>query len=72
MTELLFLCEICGMILEQHQCKATCPNCGRTLDCSDLSALTANGAIEIRADGEARFVPRPPGGLQQQADRRNG
>jgi uncharacterized Zn finger protein (UPF0148 family) len=68
MTELLFLCEICGMVLEQHQCKATCPNCGRMLDCSDLPALTANGAVEFR-NGEAHFIPHPPGGLQQQTDR---
>lgn len=59
MADLLYLCEICGMVLEEHHCKATCPNCGRMLDCSDLPAMPALGTIESEA-GEDHFIPRTP------------
>jgi DNA-directed RNA polymerase subunit RPC12/RpoP len=58
MEDLLYICEVCGTVLEENPCRATCPNCGRTLDCSDLSALQANGGVRER-HGEMVFVPRP-------------
>lgn len=56
MTELIFLCEVCGSVLDEHHCKAICPNCGRMFDCSDLPALQANGKIVIK-NGQRVFVP---------------
>ncbi len=51
---LIYICEICQTVLEEHHCKAQCPNCGRMFDCSDLPLIPANGAID---DGE--YVARP-------------
>jgi hypothetical protein len=59
MEGLIYVCEVCGTLLEEHNCSAACPNCGRTLDCSDLPMLPATGGVRQRADGEAVFVPRP-------------
>ena len=42
---LVYICEICGAVLDEHHCKAQCPNCGRMLDCSDLPIFQANGTI---------------------------
>ncbi len=67
MADLIFICEICSMVLIGHHGKAICPNCGRTMDCSDLSAMTANGALESDY-GEVRFVPRPSLHPQPQSD----
>ena len=59
MSDLLFICEICGSVLDESHCKARCPNCGRTLDCSDLPMLPANGKVAENEKGEKVFVPRP-------------
>ena len=48
-SELLYVCEICQTILEEHHCKAVCPNCGRMFDCSDLAAMRANGSFDVRS-----------------------
>ncbi|MCZ7649425.1 MAG: hypothetical protein M5U26_29905 [Planctomycetota bacterium] len=56
MADLIYLCEICGSVLDEHHCKAVCPNCGRMFDCSDLPALQANGEIVIR-NGQRVFIP---------------
>jgi len=59
---LLYVCEICQTVLDQRHGEAVCPNCGRKLDCSDLSLLPANGSL----DEEDQFVFRPgsdPGDL---------
>ena len=67
MAELIFICEICGMVLNGRHGNAICPNCGRTMDCSDLSTMPATGAVESDY-GEVHFVPRPSGQPQQQSD----
>jgi len=53
--ELIYVCEICQTVLDERHGEAVCPNCGRKLDCSDLSTLPANG----RVDEEDRLVLRP-------------
>ena len=68
MVELLFICEICGAVLDQHPCRASCPNCGRTIDSSDLPGMMAAGAVESDGD-EIRFVPRSIPGQQRPDDR---
>lgn len=65
MSELLFICEICGTVLNENHCKARCPNCGRTLDCSDLPALQADGKVDATSSG-LHFIPKPKTGLPQQ------
>ncbi len=56
--ELVYICEICQAILEEHHCKAVCPNCGRMFDCSDLPLIQANAKFE-----NERFVPGPRNGM---------
>jgi len=61
---LLYVCEICQTVLEEHQCKAVCPNCGRMLDCSDLPILPATAivqpdGVEPRPGGLGDIVPPP-------------
>jgi ribosomal protein S27AE len=29
------VCEICGTLMYDHNCKIVCPNCGYKRDCSD-------------------------------------
>ena len=29
------ICDICGAVMLEKQCKIRCPNCGYTRDCSD-------------------------------------
>ena len=53
-SELVYVCEICQTLLEEHHCKAICPNCGRMFDCSDLPLMRANAQF---IDGH--FIPRP-------------
>lgn len=55
-TELVYICEICQTILQEHHCKAICPNCGRMFDCSDLPLMAANAS---RADDSATLTIRP-------------
>jgi hypothetical protein len=56
MTEsLVYICEICQTPLEDHHCTSVCPNCGRTLDCTDLPFIAASAK---RMDDE-RLVVRP-------------
>jgi len=52
--DLLYICEICQTVLQEHHCKAQCPNCGRLFDCSDLPIMQANGKIS----GD-RVIPGP-------------
>jgi hypothetical protein len=67
MEELLYICEVCGTLLDDNPSRATCPNCGLTLDCSDLAALQANGGVRERR-GELVFVPKPlPSGAPRPA-----
>lgn len=49
---IFYVCEICQTVLEEHNCKAICPNCGRMCDCSDLPVMQANGSID--EDGEMK------------------
>lgn len=49
--ELVYVCEICQTILDAHNCKATCPNCGRMLDCSDLPFMGANARYDADHGG---------------------
>jgi hypothetical protein len=28
-------CELCGVVMYDHNCKIVCPNCGYKRDCSD-------------------------------------
>ena len=55
-NRLVYICEICQTVLEEHHCKAQCPNCGRMFDCSDLPLIPANGAVD---DAEGEFILRP-------------
>jgi hypothetical protein len=32
-----FICDRCGVVMEERQCKITCPKCGNRFDCSDLN-----------------------------------
>ena len=57
--ELIYICEICQTVLDEHHCKAICPNCGRTMDCSDLPVIHANGAVDAV---EHLWKPYPEGG----------
>ena len=60
----IYVCEICQTVLDEHHCKAICPNCGRMLDCSDLPGIQANaireddGEITPRKGWERDFIPR--------------
>jgi rubrerythrin len=36
-AERRFICDLCGSIMEERQCKIICPNCGNRFDCSDLN-----------------------------------
>lgn len=67
MSDLIFICEICGSVLDESHCKARCPNCGRTLDCSDLPALQADGKTDPSKSG-IHFIPRPATGLANQKE----
>jgi len=29
------ICDICGTVMLERNCKILCPNCGYTRDCSD-------------------------------------
>jgi hypothetical protein len=56
MTEnLVYICEICQVPLEERQSSNVCPNCGRTLDCSDLPLILAQAKL-LEDD---RLVLRP-------------
>jgi len=33
----IYLCDRCGNVMREHNCKITCPNCGNRFDCSDLN-----------------------------------
>ncbi|MBI3828321.1 MAG: hypothetical protein HY291_02320 [Planctomycetes bacterium] len=65
MSDLIFICEICGSVLDESHCKARCPNCGRTLDCSDLPTLQADGKTDPSKSG-IHFIPRPATSLANQ------
>jgi len=28
-------CDVCGVVMYDHNCKVVCPNCGYKRDCSD-------------------------------------
>ena len=58
-SELIYICEICQTVLDEHHCKAICPNCGRTMDCSDLPIIHANGEVDAV---EHLWKPYPEGG----------
>ena len=55
-NHLIYICEICGAVLEEHHCKAQCPNCGRMFDCSDLPLIQANGTVD---DEQGELTLRP-------------
>jgi uncharacterized Zn finger protein (UPF0148 family) len=54
--DLVYVCEICQTVLEEHHCKAVCPNCGRMFDCSDLPLIQANGTVK---EDDHAFTARP-------------
>jgi len=33
----VYLCDRCGFIMVEKNCKVECPNCGNRFDCSDLN-----------------------------------
>jgi hypothetical protein len=46
----LRICELCGYFMDPYTgCKYRCPNCGRTLDCSDV-------CIDTNERGDEAFV----------------
>ena len=53
--KLFYVCEICQTVLDERACEAVCPNCGRTLDCTDLAVLHANACV----NDELEVVPCP-------------
>ena len=61
--DILYICEICQTPLEEHNCKAICPNCGRMCDCSDLPVMQANASVDESGDitprrgSERDFLP---------------
>ena len=65
--DLVYICEICQTVLDEHHCKAVCPNCGRMFDCSDLPIMQANGRVrednhelELRPGAENDLLPKAP------------
>ena len=52
--DLVYVCEICQTELDEHHCKAVCPNCGRMFDCSDLPLIRANGKRQ-----DEKWIPTP-------------
>lgn len=71
-SELLYVCEICQTVLDQRHGEAVCPNCGRTLDCTDLSVLPAHALVDeedgivLRPGADlSDFVPKAPARDQQ-------
>jgi len=64
--KIFYLCEICQNVMDEHNCKAICPNCGRMCDCSDLPVMQANGSVDEAGDvqprrgGERDFLPTMP------------
>lgn len=61
--DLVYICEICQTVLEEHHCKAVCPNCGRMFDCSDLPLIQANAKVEndrLILRGEASMTDALP------------
>jgi len=64
--KIFYLCEICQSVMDEHNCKAICPNCGRMCDCSDLPVMQANGSVDESGDiqprrgGERDFLPSMP------------
>jgi hypothetical protein len=71
----IYVCEICQTVLDEHHCKAICPNCGRMLDCSDLPGIQANaireddGAVTPRKGWERDFIPRQAPKTETNPDR---
>ena len=54
---LVYICEICQTPLEElAHCKYGCPNCGRTLDCSDVPILPASAKYLVE---DGCLVRRP-------------
>jgi len=33
----LYICDRCGFVMIERNCKIECPNCGNRFDCSDLN-----------------------------------
>ena len=48
----LVQCDNCGELRPSH---TVCPNCGRTLDCTDLAVLQANACV----NEDLEIVPCP-------------
>jgi hypothetical protein len=67
MKTLVYICELCQTVLEDRGGEEVCPNCGRTLDCTDLGVVRANATmdeqcnVEPVAGSDARdFLPQAP------------
>jgi hypothetical protein len=58
--ELFYICELCQTLLDMRHGEAVCPNCGRTLDASDLIVVQANAY----ADEESELHPCPGSDLR--------
>jgi len=65
--KLFYICEICQTVLDDRPGDAVCPNCGRTLDCTDLAVLQANACVNEDLEvvpcpgSDVRdFVPKAP------------
>jgi hypothetical protein len=65
---LIYICEICQTVLDEHHCKAVCPNCGRMFDCSDLPLIAANAMI----DDDQNLVARPGADISDMLPQHDG
>ena len=64
---LVYVCEICQTVLDVRNGEAVCPNCGRTLDASDLAVVRANavvtdddGVVPCPGSDPRDFMPKAP------------
>ena len=67
MKTLLYVCELCQTVLEERSGRVMCPNCGRTLDCTDLPMVRANATLDEECNldpcpgsDERDFLPQAP------------
>ncbi|MEI8190991.1 MAG: hypothetical protein WCI75_14865 [candidate division NC10 bacterium] len=59
MQEWVYTCELCGGTLREQHGQLVCPNCGRCLDCCDLSSLPADAPPSALASPPALPAPAP-------------
>ncbi|HEY3321666.1 MAG TPA: hypothetical protein VGP72_14445 [Planctomycetota bacterium] len=69
MEQLVYVCEICQTIVEQRNCCAVCPNCGREFDATDLPVMPAN--VQIRGEHSVRVPISDPRDFLPKSDERD-